>query len=172
MALPFRARLSFPHSQSLPSGSLHRPFILIHQEGSQNENHNHSSWSSELNSSIPIHFSSLIPKRLMLILAIPYLTTSNLPWFTDLTFQVRLWLSLFILSGAISPLFSSSLLYTYQSGGFIFQCLIFLSFHTIHGVCKARTLKWFAIPFSNGPHFVKTFYHDSSVLGGPTLPGL
>ena len=34
------------------------------------------------------HFSSLIPKMLMFILAISCLTTSNLPWFTDLTFQV------------------------------------------------------------------------------------
>ena len=27
-------------------------------------------------------------------------------------------------------------------------------FHTIHRVLKARILKWFAIPFSSGPHFV------------------
>ena len=33
-----------------------------------------------------------------------------------------LWLSLYILSGAISPVFSSSILGTYQSGEFIFQC--------------------------------------------------
>ena len=32
MALPTRARLSFPHSQSLPSGSLHKPLILIHHK--------------------------------------------------------------------------------------------------------------------------------------------
>ena len=31
MVLPTRARPSFPHSQSLPSGSFHRPFSLIHQ---------------------------------------------------------------------------------------------------------------------------------------------
>ena len=29
------------------------------------------------------------------------------------------------------------------------QCLIFLPFHTVHGVLKARILKWFAIPFSS-----------------------
>ena len=29
------------------------------------------------------------------------------------------------------------------------------SFHTVHGVLKARILKWFAIPFSSGPHFVE-----------------
>ena len=27
-------------------------------------------------------------------------------------------------------------------------------FHTIHGVLKARILKWFAVPFSSGPRFV------------------
>ena len=37
--------------------------------------------SCELNSSIPIHFSSLIPKMLMFTLAISCLTTSNLPRF-------------------------------------------------------------------------------------------
>ena len=40
----------------------------------------------------------------------------------------------FILSGVISPLISSSILGTYQPGEFIFQCPIFLPFHTIHGV--------------------------------------
>ena len=27
-------------------------------------------------------------------------------------------------------------------------------FHAIHGVLKARILKWFAVPFSSGPRFV------------------
>ena len=57
-------------------------------------------------------------------------------------------------SGVISPLISSSLLGTYQSGEFLFQYPIFLPFHTVHGVLKARILKWFAIPFSSGPHSV------------------
>ena len=35
--------------------------------------------SSELNSPIPVHFSSLIPRMLMFTLAISCLTTSNLP---------------------------------------------------------------------------------------------
>ena len=60
----------------------------------------------------------------------------------------HLWLHLFILSGVISPLISSSILGTYQPGEFIFQCPIFLPFHTVHGVLKGRILKWFAIPFS------------------------
>ena len=75
-----------------------------------------------------------------------------------------LWLCLFILSGVISLLFSSSILGTYQPGEFIFQCPIFLPFHTVHGVLKARTLKWFAIPFSIRPHFVNVFHHDPSIL--------
>ena len=81
--------------------------------------------------------------------------------FTSITSHIHnwvlflLWLHLFILSGVISPLISSSILGTYQPGEFIFQCPIFLSFHTVHGVFKARILKWFAIPFSSGPRFVR-----------------
>ena len=30
-----------------------------------------------------------------------------------------------------------------------------MPFHTVHGVLKARILKWFAIPLSSGPHSVK-----------------
>ena len=30
-----------------------------------------------------------------------------------------------------------------------------MPFHTVHGVLKARILKWFAIPFSSGPHSTK-----------------
>ena len=62
---------------------------------------------------------------------------------------ILLWLCLFILSGVISPLISSSILGTYWPGEFIFQCPIFLPFHTVHGVLKARILKLFAIPFSS-----------------------
>ena len=36
----------------------------------------------------------------------------------------------------------------------IFQCPAFFPFHTVHGVLKAKILKWFAIPFSSGPHSV------------------
>ena len=120
------------------------------------------------------------------------LTTSNLTCFMDQTFQVpmqycslqhqsllassvtstrhyfSLWLRLFILSGIISPLLSNSILGTYWPREFIFQCHIFLPFHTVHGVLKARILKLFAIPFSSGPHFVRTLHRDPSILGGPT----
>ena len=46
----------------------------------------------------------------------------------------------------------------------MFQCHIFLSFHTVHEVLKAGILKWFAIPFSSGPHFARTLHHDLSIL--------
>ena len=56
-----------------------------------------------------------------------------------------LWLCPFILYGVTSPLTSSI--------KFIFQC----PFHTVHGVLKARILKWFPIPFPIGPHSVQLF---------------
>ena len=133
---------------------------------------------------------------LMFTLAISYLTTSNLPWFMDLTlltsyaklffttsvftFMTRhihnwvlfsLWLSLFILSWTISPLFSTSILGTYSPGEFIFQCHIFLPFHTVHVVLKAWIQKWLAIAISSGPSFVRTLHHDPSILCGPKWHG-
>ena len=58
--------------------------------------------------------------------------------FTSITSHIHnwvlflLWLHLFILLGVISPLISSSILGTYRPGEFIFQCPIFLPFHTVH----------------------------------------
>ena len=43
------------------------------------------------------------------------------------------------------------------------------SFHTVHGVLKARIPKWFAIPFSSGQHSVRPLHLDPLVLGDPTL---
>ena len=52
-------------------------------------------------------------------------------------------------------------------GGFIFQCHVFLTFRTFHGVLKARTLKWFAFAFSMDYHGVlsepSTMTHPSWV---------
>ena len=62
--------------------------------------------------------------------------------------------SSFTLYGAVSPFFPSSILDTYWRGWLLFQCHTF-SFHCVHRVLKARILKWFAIPFSSGPHFVR-----------------
>ena len=46
-------------------------------------------------------------------------------------------------SDAFPP--SHSVLGTYRPGEFIIQCPIFLLFHTVHGLLKARMLEWFAI---------------------------
>ena len=73
------------------------------------------------------------------------------------------WLHLFSFSGFISPLFSSGILGIYWPGSSSFS-VISLLFPTVHGVLKARILKWFAIPFSTGPHFVRTLHHDPFVL--------
>ena len=76
------------------------------------------------------------------------------------------WLHLFILSGVISPLISSSIWGTYQPGEFIFQCPIFLPFHTVHGVLKARIKKWFAIPSLVG-HLLSELSTMPVCLGWP-----
>ena len=78
--------------------------------------------------------------------------------FTSITGHIHnwalflLWLKLFFPPGASSPLSCSSILGTYQPREFIFQCHIFLHFHIVYGILKVRMLKWFAIPFSSGPH--------------------
>ena len=139
-------------------------------------------------------FISLMPKMSMFTPTISCLTISNMPWFMDLTFHgpiyialysigltfitnhihnwvFLLWLCLFILSGVTSPGISSCILDAYWPWEFIFRCPIFLPFHTVHGVLNAKILKWFAIPFSTGPRFVRTLHHDLSILGGLTWHG-
>ena len=56
-------------------------------------------------------------------------------------------------------------------GGFIFECHIFLLFHTVCEVLKARIQNWFGIPSSSEPRFVRTLHHDPSILGGPAWHG-
>ena len=127
---------------------------------------------------------SLLPSRL---------TTSNLPWFMDLTFQVPMqYCSLQHQTLLLSPVTSTTgycfcfgsipsfilELFLHWSpvaywaptdlGSSSFKYPIILPFHTVHGVLKARILKWFAIPFSSGPHSVRPLHHDPPVLGGPT----
>ena len=104
----------------------------------------------------------------MFTLAISCLTTSNLPWFMDLTFQVPmqyfslqhwilllspvthswvlflLWLHLFILSGVISPLFSRSILGTYV-GSLSFSVLSFCLLILFMGF--SRQEYWSGLPF-------------------------
>ena len=126
--------------------------------------------SSELNLPILIALSSLIPKMSVFTLANLLLDhiqftlihgpniqgSISILFFTgsDFVFTTRhihnwksfpLWPSLFILSGAISSQFPSSIWHTYGPEEVIFQCHIFLPFHTIHGVLKARILS--GLPF-------------------------
>ena len=78
-----------------------------------------------------------------------------------------LWLHPFILSGVI---FSTDL---QQHTGHLLTWGVPLSvschfaFSYCHGVLKARILKWFAIPFSSGPHSVRPVHHDPPILGCP-----
>ena len=80
--------------------------------------------------------------------------------FTSITSHIHnwvlflLWLHLFILSGVISPL-SPVAYWAPTDLGSSLSVSYHLAFPTVHGVLKARILKWFAIPFSSGPHSVR-----------------
>ena len=39
-------------------------------------------------------------------------------------------------------------------------------FQAVHGVLKARILKWFVTPSSSGSCFFRTLHHNPSILGG------
>ena len=69
-----------------------------------------------------------------------------------------------VLSGVISLPFSNSILGTCRPGEVIFQCPVFLPFHTVHGVLKARILKRFHIPLSSGSCSIRTLHHDLYIL--------
>ena len=132
----------------------------------------------------------------MFTLAISYLTTSNLPWFMDLTFQVPMqycslqhWTLLpspvssrcvccFCFDSILSfflELFHHWSTVAYWAptdlGSFSFSILSFCLSYCSWDL-KARILKWFAIPFSSGLHCVRTLHCDSSVLGDPIQHGL
>ena len=70
--------------------------------------------------------------------------------FTSITSHIHnwalfsLWLHLFILSGVISLLFSSSILVTYRPGKFIFHCHIFLPFILFMGFSSQEY--WSGLP--------------------------
>ena len=127
----------------------------------------------------------------MFTLCISYLTTYNSPWFMDLTFQVPMQccslqhqtlLSSPLTSttgccfcfGSIFSFFLELFLHwspiaywaPYDLGSSSFKCPIFFPLHTVHGVFKARILKWFVISFSSRPCIVRALHHDPSVLSG------
>ena len=64
----------------------------------------------------------------------------------------QLLLCLFILSGVISLLFSGSILSTHWPGEFIFQCPIFLPFHTVMGFSRQEYLS--GLPFPSPVDYV------------------
>ena len=154
--------------------------------------------SSELNSTIPIHFSSQILKKSVCNLAISCLTLSNLTWFMDLTFQVPvllysirlyfqhqyihcwlsvpLWPSCVTLSGAISNcplLFPSSIEDTFWSGkgggGLIFWCRIFCLF--ILFMVFLQQEYWSRLPFPLLMDHVLLELSLWPVLDGPAWHG-
>jgi len=129
-------------------------------------------------------------------LAISCLTTFNLPWFMDLTFQVPMqYCSLQNQTLLLSPV-TSTTGYCFCFGSIpsfflelflhwspvaywaptnlrssSFSVLSFV-FSYCSWVLQARILKWFAITLSCWPHSDRPLHHDPSVLGGPTRHGL
>ena len=129
----------------------------------------------------------------MFTLAISFFITSNLPWFVDLTSQVPmqycslqqsefasitshiynwvllfLWLCLFVLSGVISPLISTSMLGTHW---LIFQCPIFFAFSYCSWGSQGNNAEVVCHSLSSGPCFFRTLHHDLPILRGPTQRG-
>ena len=138
----------------------------------------------ELNSPILVHFSSLIPKMLMFTLAISFdhvqftlIQGPNIPGSCAVLFSTASDFTFIDISTTGCPFhfgstssfflkfclrFPSSILGTYRPGDFILQCPMFLPFHSVHGILKAKIQEWFAIPFY-GPHFVRTLHHDPTL---------
>ena len=125
----------------------------------------------------PIHFSSFIPKISMFTLANSCLTISNLPWFTDLTFQIPMQYCSLPHCTLLSPpdtsktkchfhfspassfflelyLHSSPVVYWRPTnlGNSSSGVICFLPFHTVHGFLEARILKWFSITSPGLPY--------------------
>ena len=125
-------------------------------------------------------------------LAISYLTTSNLPWFMDLIFQVPMkycslqhqtllsitshihncvlfliWFRLFILSEVISLLISSNILGTYWPGSSSFSVLTFWLFILFMGF--SRQEYWSGLPF---PSPVDHVLSELSTMTHPTCVAL
>ena len=126
-------------------------------------------------------------------LAISCLTTSNLPWSMDLTFQVPMQYCslqhqtlfsppdkstnghLFCFGSASSfllelPSLSGNLLGPYWPGEFIFQCNIFLTFHTVCWVLKVRLLT--GLPFLSSLDHVFSEFSTTTHPSRVALHGL
>ena len=130
-------------------------------------------------------------------LAISCLTTSNLPWFMGLNFQVPIqYCSLQDLTllppsvtstarccfcfGSVSSFFLQLILHWSPVAYWVLPTWginLSMSYLFAFSYCswgsqgKNTEVKWLAITFSSGPHFVRTLHHDPSVLDGPTRHG-
>ena len=87
-------------------------------------------------------------------------------WFFVFCFFL-LWLHVFILSGVISPLLSSSVLDMYWPGEFIFQCPLFLPFMLFMGF--SRQEYWSGLPF---PSLVNHILSELSTMTCPSWVAL
>jgi len=141
-----------------------------------------------LNSPLLVHFNSMIPKISMFTLVISYLTTSILPWFIDLTFQVPMqycslqhWVLLLspvtsttgycFCFGSIPSFFLELFLYwspvahwaTTDLGSFSFSILSFCLFILFMGF--SRQEYWSGLPF---PSSVDHILSDLSTMTRPS----
>ena len=134
---------------------------------------------------------------LMFTLAITSLTNFNLPWLIGLTFQVpmqycslqhRTLLPSPVTSttghcfhfGSVSSFFLELFLHSSPVAYWVLPTWginLSMSYLFAFSYCswgsqgKNTEVKWLAITFSSGPHFVRTLHYDPSVLGGPTRHG-
>jgi len=133
----------------------------------------------------------------MSILFISCSTMYNLPWFTDLTFQVPMQyrslqhqtllssqgtytIECHFCLGPVSSFFldllvillhsySSSILDTFWPAHLVVSYLFAFSYCSY--VLQARILEYAAISSSREPRFVRTLHHDLAVFGGPAWYG-
>ena len=151
-----------------------------------------------VNLPIPNNFNSLIPKMSVFHLAISCFTTSNLPWFTDLTFHVPMhYCSLehrtslsppntctgehrfcfgaaipFLLELLVITLCSSTVAYWTPSdlrGSS--SSIPFCLFILSMGLSRQEYWSGAAISFFSGPCCVRTLSNDLTILGGPARHG-
>ena len=139
-------------------------------------------------------FSSLIPKMSMFTLVISCLTTSNLPWFMDLTFQVpmqycslqhgALFTSPVISTtghcfhfGSVSSFFLKLFLHSSpiaywaptDQGGSSFSVLSFCLFTLFMGFSRQEF--WSGLPLPSPVHHLLSELSTMTTLGGPTWHG-
>ena len=124
-----------------------REIWLLQSMGSQRVGHD---WATELNWT---EFTSIHGPNIPGSYAILFFTASD---FTSITSHIHnwalflLWLSLFILSRVISPLFSSSILGIYLPEEFIFQCPAYFPLRRwTHCICMNSFHCWMTLTFWN-----------------------